>query len=356
MALLYIDSFDHYVTADLAEKWSSSAVTFGTNAISAGNGRHSSASYRTVYSGLGASAAQLVKSLTPGDATAIVGGAVRVDAAPADSGGAAIVSIYDGSTPQVQLLLMSDLKLRVVRGAFSGGTTLGTTAAAALVANTYAYVELKVLIHASAGTVDLKVNGVSVLALTGQNTRNTGTAQWTALRIGHETGATSNSSNEIDFDDLYVPDGSGSSPWNAFLGDCRVDAVYPTAAGNSSGFTPSAGSNYQNVDDTAPDDDSTYNAAASSPLTDTFVVGDAPVAGASIFGVQHCLSMKKTDAGTCTVAPVVRHSSTDYVGSDISPATTYGYGLAINATNPGTSAQWTESDFNAAEFGYKRTA
>jgi hypothetical protein len=85
-------------------------------------------------------------------------------------------------------------------------------------------------------------------------------------------------------------------------------------------------------------------------------VQDAPVAGAAIYGVQHCLNLKKMDAGTCTVAPVIRHSSTDYVGANLSPGTTYAYGLQIAATNPGTSAAWTETDFNNAEFGYKKTS
>ena len=72
--------------------------------------------------------------------------------------------------------------------------------------------------------------------------------------------------------------------------------------------------------------------------------------------MQHCLSLKKTDAGVCTVAPVIRHSGVDYPGAAITPGTSYAYGLAIAATNPGTSAAWTEAGFNAAEFGYKRVS
>jgi len=79
------------------------------------------------------------------------------------------------------------------------------------------------------------------------------------------------------------------------------------------------------------------------------------VAGAVVYGVQHCLDAKKMDAGPATIAPVIRHSGTDYVGAGLSPGLSYAGLLQVAATNPGTSAQWTVTDFNAAEFGYKKT-
>jgi hypothetical protein len=66
--------------------------------------------------------------------------------------------------------------------------------------------------------------------------------------------------------------------------------------------------------------------------------------------------MEKTDAGAATLAPVIRHAGVDYPGADLSPGTTYAYGLQIAQVNPGTGASWTEAHFNAAEFGIKRTA
>jgi len=53
---------------------------------------------------------------------------------------------------------------------------------------------------------------------------------------------------------------------------------------------------------------------------------------------------------------VIRRGTTDYVGADLSPSTSYTYGLQIAQTDPSTSAQWTEANFNGAEFGYKRTS
>jgi len=364
MALLFIDSFDHYATADLTEKWTTNLSVAGNvvTSIAAGSGRRSSNSFRMAISASAtqSTAAGLQKVLAPADATAVAGVSCLISsAAVLGTLGAALASVRDGATAQISLRLNPNLTLSVLRGAVNG-TVLGTTTAA-LSAGVSAYLEWKTLIHPSAGTVDLRINGASVLSLTAQNTRNTANSSWTAIALGTLDAAANiwagtAATGTLDFDDLYILDGTGAAPLNGFLGDCRVDARYPTAAGATTGWTASTGANWAAVDDPAPNDDTDYTAAATTGLTDTFVVQDAPVAGAAIYGVQHCLSAKKTDAGTASIAPVVRHSGVDYVGGNLNPGTAYAVLLAIAATNPGTSAAWTEAGFNAAEFGYKRTA
>src|SRR5262252_3237638 len=63
-----------------------------------------------------------------------------------------------------------------------------------------------------------------------------------------------------------------------------------------------AGSNFQNVDDATPNADTDYN-QATGVATDTFVVQDVPVTGAILYGVQHCMITKKSDAKAATIAP-----------------------------------------------------
>jgi hypothetical protein len=330
MALLFMDSFDHYVTADLIEKWTSSASGFfGTVAINATGGRRGSGSFRFALTNNNSNGfGGLAKTLTPSDATGIMGFAVTIPVGTVGTVGMALASLRDSGTAQVTLRANSNNTISVVRG-LANGTVLGTTTAT-FTSGVFFHIEWKVAIHPSAGTVDVRLNGTSVLSLTGQNTRATANTSWNGVVLGFteqvSNSASANNTN-TDFDDLYVLDGSGAAPWNAFLGDCRVDVRNPTAAGATTGWTPSTGSNWQNVDDAAPNDDTDYNSTSTTNAVDTFVVQDAPVVGATIFGIQHCLSMKKMDAGTCSVAPVVRHSGVDYVGSDISPSTSYSRGL-----------------------------
>jgi hypothetical protein len=338
MALLFIDSFDHYVTADILEKWTLlSGLT-----ISAGNGRRSSASMRGTLN------SWVEKSLSPGDATFVTGFAFRVTAL----GDSRILVIGDATVDHISMNLKSDGTLEVRRGN-AAGTILGTTSSG-ITANAHHYIEIKGLIDDSTGTIEVRLNGSStpVLTLTSQDTRNGGTAAWTRVRLGN-----GNNIGTADYDDLYVLDGSGSAPLNTFLGDMRVDTHVPNANGSNSGSTPSTGTDrYATVDESAPNDDTDYNTLAAVNDKDTLNVQNLASAGSTIRGVQVLIAAKKTDAGAGSACPVVRHSSTDYDGTGVALTTTYGYVREVYATNPGTSAAWTETDFNNAEFGYKRTA
>jgi len=336
VALLWMDSFDFYATADVAARY----VTAGSSVnIYAGSGRRGSAALN-----LGATNAVYRSSLPVSGTTCIAGAAFKT---PEASPNYPFFKVMQGGTVQCSLDLVGGL-LRFWRG--DQGTLLGTAASGALLINTYYYVEMKVVVDPSAGSVVLRVNNVVVLSLSSVNTAASGSAGWTALALY----GPSFTGPYVYFDDFYLLDGSGSAPWNDVLGDCRVDVRYPTAAGATTGWTPSTGSNWQNVDDAAPNGDTDYN-SATGVATDTFTVQDAPVVGATIYGVQQNLSVKKSDPGFCTVAPVIRHSGVDYVGTDYSPPTSYVFATQTRQTNPGTSAQWTEAGFNAAEFGYKRT-
>lgn len=362
MALLFMDSFDHYANADLGEKWStitdSGSIGESTTRIVAAIGRRASQGLRLqTTGGAGNSETGSVSvTLTPGDATCIVG--LALNQATAFSGyevgttegnaSNVIVSVRQGATTQVWFRLNADGTISALRAT----TVLGTTTAV-LVVNTYSYLEFKVTINDTTGVVQIRNNGVLVLDLSAQDTAN-GAAGWNNIRLG--TVGQASGTVQRYYDDLYVLDGTGSAPLNTVLGDVRVDARYPTAEGASSAWTPLSGTdNALMVDETAPDDDTTYVSTSTTGATDTHVTQDAPVAGAAIYGVQHCLNMKKADAGPCTVAPVVRYSTTDYTGSDLSPSTSYAYGLVVQETNPGTGVQWTDTDFNASEFGYKKT-
>lgn len=338
MALLFLDSYDHHGGSALAAKY----ATNSGGGINGSSGRRSSQSLVC-----GSGDYVLTRTLPVSGTTAIVGVGIKyVGGVPGST--SAAIAIRSGATAQVTFAFNSSGYGVVYRGT-TAGTLLGTTSAIGA-STSFVFVELSIVIHASAGTVSVRFDGAEVLSLTGQNTAATGSALWDVVQLG-------NGAVQTTFDDLYILDGSGAAPLNAVLGDCRVDARYPTAEGASSAWTPLSGSdNALMVDETSSDDDTTYNSTATVNATDTHVVQDAAVAGGTIYGVQLCILQKKTDSGTCSIAPVVRHSSTDYPGTATNPTTSYAYALQPYGTNPGTSAAWTEADFNAAEFGYKRTA
>jgi hypothetical protein len=357
MALLFVDSFDHYATADITTKWTSTSSSGHTRSISSSAGRRSSSGFRLSYTQT-AQYNYLSKTLTTSGDGFVVGCYVTISSLPGPFG-AFLFGIYDAGTLHLSLRLNSDFTISVLRGS---GTVLGTSGVTGLSAGVGGYIEWKGTISdtASAGSLVVRVNNTAVYTSVGTlDTKNTANATWNAFGIGQLVdGGGSNvftGTGTLDFDDLYVLDQSGSSS-NDFLGDCRIDALIPSGAGTTTQFTPSASTNVSNIDDATPDGISTYNSSATVGHIDTFAIPNAPVVGGTVLGVQHCIYAEKGDAGTCTIGAVVRHSGTDYIATAQGPSTAFGYLLFPQDQNPGTAAAWTESGFNAIEAGYSKVS
>lgn len=247
----------------------------------------------------------------------------------------------------------STRELEVITGSLSqtGGTVLGTSTYS-LNLSTWYYIEFKVYIHDTAGTAEVRVNGSEWINITNVDTKGYASSAYanTWLMRGSSGGYTY-------IDDLYVLDTNGSVN-NDFLGDVKIEVIRPTGAGNSTDFTPSTGSNWQNVDDTTPDDDSTYNyhAPQGLPGTDLFQMGDLTTISGSVFAIQPIMYARKDDAGSADLYSVLRTGGTDYVGSGISLPDSYIYHTDIVEENPNTATAWTVTDINNIEGGYRRTS
>lgn len=329
MANLFLDSFDHYATADITQKWTNaSAATIVTGRTNSGV----------------KVATSLDKALTAGSATFITGFALNVATVAAGT----ILIVGDGGygagNAQVTLTLLSDGSMKLFRGT-STGTLLGQTAVG-VITTTVQYLEVKIFVDNS-GSYELRVNNVTVLSGTG-DTQNTANAQWTGFQV-----STSSFGTTAYIDDLYVNDTTGTIN-NNFWGDTRIDVVYPDGDGASSGWTPSTGTtHYTLIDEAAPNGDTDYNSTATVNAIDEVTVQNTPMPNNTIRSVQANLNVKKTDAGAATVAIVARQSGVDYVGTSNAPGTGYSYVREVYERAPDTSL-WTATIFNAMEFGYKR--
>jgi hypothetical protein len=350
MALRFIDSFDHYATADFAQKWTSvNAATFSSTIVVGAYGRNSTNGLRFTWSDVN-SHLRLQRTVTTSGSTAIMGAAVKVSAISGTSSANPLFSIWDGASIQTSLRIDAAGTLSVLRGSF-GGTVLGTSVGVLSTA-TYYYIELKVVLHGSTGTYDVKVNGTSFLSGTGANTADAGTTAWTAARIGSD-GSTAHISGGAtwDFDDFYVCDGSGSAN-NDVLGPIRVKAVFPDGAGNSTQFTPSAGSNFQNVDEASQDGDTTYNSETTVGQKDLYTLGALGITG-TVKGVQTNLIVRSDGGGAETIAPVWRIGATDYDGTTVGVTTSYADSLQVYETSPATGVAFTVAEIDGAELGIK---
>jgi len=226
----------------------------------------------------------------------------------------------------------------------SANSLLGTSSGHVISTNTWYFVEFKVYIHDSAGTIEVKVDGVTRLNLTSQDTLNGSNAYVGGVRLGN------NYLNYTYMDDLYVCDTSGSSPCNDFLGDSRVDVLRPDGIGNTTQFAPSAGDNYENVDEVYPDDEATYNDGDLAEK-DTYQLSDLSALGTTIYGSKSQITVRKTDAGSRKVKVVTRSNITDYLGDEKILSDTFQTFTKLYENNPDDAAAWEEADLNGSEVG-----
>lgn len=331
MTLLFIDGFDHYsAQADIGKKWSVVTATYPT--ISSTLGRRGGGALSVLNTNY------YVERSISSTATVIAGFALyRTNSATGD-----VLKFFEGTTNHLTLTIDSNGKLRLYNGTNAG--TLLATGATTISTSTWYFIELKATINNS-GSYEVRVNSVSEFSSASADTQNGGTATMDKVRF---TGSA------VYLDDIYICNSSGSSN-NDFLGDCRIDTLYPSGAGNYTQFTPSAGSNFSCVDETTPNT-TDYVSSATSGNRDSYAFADlAALTSSTVFGVQVNAYAQKSDAGTRSLGTMARLSSTDADGASVALPTSYSYVSQIFETDP-ASAAWTQSNVNAAEFGVKVTA
>lgn len=219
--------------------------------------------------------------------------------------------------------------------------------------NVWSFIEIWPVINGSTGSVTVHVNGVNACTVTGVNTNFAGANAWWdsfGIRCNNING-----NPTINIDDLYYCDtttGAGLTPCNTFLGDCRVQTLFAT--GNDAvQWTPLAGSNWQEIAETAMDADTSYNYSSTPGQQDTLDFGALAGTITTIFGIQLTYAARKDDAGARSVKSIVKIAGTSYAGATYSlPDTNYAYFTDQWILNPDTGLNWVISGVNGAAYGY----
>lgn len=326
MTILFMDGFEAAITGNILTKWTSGTLT----AVQPGRFDYGQCARL-------ASNALLVRGLGGNYAVLGVAFAYR----PATIGASFIAGFRDAGTAQCEARLRADGRIDLARN----GTVLATSVGL-LSAGVWHHLELKVVIHDSAGTIELKVNGASFVAASNVDTKNTANAYANEAAI-QANGITA------DYDDLAVwnPGGSQNNDW---LGDCRIFTQLPSGAGYYSQWTPLAGLNYQNVDEIAADGDATWNSAATVGSLGSYIFPPVP-GGGTLKAVQAALIARKDDAGGRAMAAFLRRGSDSFGGSQ-NVADSYASYLQLWELDPLTAAAWTLANFNNTEFGVRLAA
>lgn len=262
-------------------------------------------------------------------------------------------SVYTGTqNSQVGITFENDGKIAAYRNRGVNGATLGTflgrSAASHLVSNTWQHIQIVVEAHDSAGTVDVFVGGVLALSLTGQDTKQTATAQINSFALQSNGGGAQYVSDLVSI-------GYTGGTITSIVGDVRIGAVLPNGAGDNTDFTPSTGSNWQNVDDATQDGDGTRNESTGVGDRDDYAIPSFSITG-TIFAVKIDSVLKKTDAATCDAQNYLRISGANFDQTQRAASTSYGIHGDVLELDPATASAFTTGSLAATKIGVKRAA
>jgi hypothetical protein len=288
--------------------------------------------------------------------TTLISGARAYLPSALPSSSSVLFSFYDATAgaAQVTLRVNSTGQLQFYLGSGTGTPIGSASAAGTVLANTWPYIEAKVIISATVGKVECYVNGTQVITTAAsQNTQSTANTFVNAFQLGgFYTGVGNNS-----WDDWYMLDTTGTSPLNTYLGpvQCRGDAPSANSAvGGRNAWTSTDSNNYQAVAH-IPASASHYNADSNPGDYDMFRFPSLPSNVATVLAVNEWAVVGLDSTGARTVELDCYSNGTDSPGSAFTPAAigspTY-YNL-VQTVDPHTSSAWTVANAGAMELGLK---
>jgi hypothetical protein len=315
----------------------------------------------------------------------IVGTAVRFVTSIDDGfgNGTPIISFWnlaDGGIIHVTIGAKTNGSVTAIRGGGLSlpGTLIGASSAGVFLVNTWHYLEAKVRLHDTTGSVEIRIDNTTVLNLTNVDTKNFGaSAVFDGFGVHCAYGISGGSRPTHTLDDIYACNEQGSTS-NDFLGPIRIYVTYPKTSGTNSGMVNSGGNSTNNysyvnnnfnsinngtysldwVEGGNVGDKDTYNFYNLSNSSDASTMGySAPIPSTdSIKAVTINAMVEKSDAGARGLDMVTLKSGTEITKTPTQALVNSTYKLlrASYDVKPG-GGSWTMGDVAISEFGYKAT-
>lgn len=274
-----------------------------------------------------------------------------VEAAPGSYVGAIyLASLRDqANIEQIRIMLGTDGALEARRG-----TTVLDRSLPVMGAGAYQHFEVYAKADGSNGAIEVRVDEVTKLNLTGINTLVTANVEFSQVAVGHTPiGGTA----MIDFADFFcndtTSDGSGCDTW---VGDCKSGVRMVNADTAQADFALSTGSSGYALLDETPPDDADYISTASPTARSDFGFANGPGNESEILTVRPFDRTWKDDAGTCEIAPSLQSNGVDATVSSQPITTAPAYYDSNVPFNPDTGVPWTPAELNAALRVIERTS
>lgn len=344
MALIWADGFDHYGT--MAQLYNAGwQQQYNPQSLDTSANRRTG----TASLSFGANGDTALKRIIAAGKRAIVGAAFW-DPYYSNNNACQFGHWFWNGTNWYGAVIYNDGALAL----FKDGTQLAVTAAGVIVLNTYNYLEFAMTSHASAGTLEMRRNGVVVHLLTGLNTTGGDITQYWLGSRPYSTPY--NVVNGRLVDDIYINDASGAEN-NDFNGDIRCRTFVPVANGPLQDFTVTgAGSAFQALDN-VPWVAGQYVSTPTPGAKSNFSKAALPINTAYICGVNVMIAASKTDAGACEMRTALLGSDGATVANG--PSNTMGTGTAYYSgqfqVDPATGTLFDRARFDSALMQFERT-
>ena len=260
-----------------------------------------------------------------------------------DASSEQMLSIYNGSTPLLHIWRTGTSRVIKAHSSIYTELAIGTKS---LEVNTTYLIEVHFKVADSGGRVEVRVDRISDIDFTG-DTKPDANTQFNKVRLGY--GPSVAYTTHAYFDNFIIDD-------TAWIGDTKIQAVVPIGVGNTTGWIPSAGANWECVDE-KPSNDADYVSINANDVMDTYVAGNLSGSIDNIKCVQVQSRTRIEGAPTPTnLKLVVRSGGTDYLSGNKSVSAAEKGLWNLWEDNPADSLAWEEADVNAMEIGIKSAA
>lgn len=248
------------------------------------------------------------------------------------------------------LILGTDGSIVAVRGADMGfgdhGGTVIDRSDPCVAPGGYHHIEFKVKIDNAAGYIEVRVNEVTVLNLTGIDTQSTANATAAQVAVGMNGTVLSGAAGfgTMDVDDAIAWDDDDSDAENTivdFVGDKGVYTLMPNADTATSEFDINGSATAYGAIDEVPPNGTDYLDTGDTAVRTIVQVEALPGNVAEVIAFMPFIYTRKEESGSVTMRGGIVVGSEESYGPDDSPSTEYAYlRPAPKTIDPDTGVAW----------------
>lgn len=340
MGMLFCDGFDGYsVSADLARNWvpvfGLNTIPFVSNAGRLGGGALQNTGSQTALRYINAAAWNWSTAQT-----GVFGFWMKMSAAPA-----AISTIFrlvnNANTTQASVRMLTNGLLAAYDQSETVQQAVGITNVAD---NLWHWVEFRIGGNYNGGQLGIGyVDGLQNWA----SSANPGSVSTTFALLTPAT-------QTITYDDIYVYD--NTTLVNPQLSQFPIGPQYITykrpSADSSVQFAPdSGGTNFNRVNETVPDGDTSYVQSATVGNADEYTYGALGFTPVSVTSTMLSVDAKNPGAGTVNLKVRCHSGATTSDSTAAQVSSNYNVFRRVFDQDPNTSAAWTGANLDSAKFG-----